>query len=304
MLGRALHHLVTAFFRRTWPLTVMTVFVCAAFAARGAASLLDASVPEPSPPQVSAPHPVSAPVTAARAKDGNAFAERNMFCSSCAPLVAAKPGSTDSFVPDAVLIATSLGDEPYATLLVRSNQAQGSWGVGDRVPGLGTIQRISFVTTEIVDDSGRHGVLSLLESSAGGRGEAGAATPSPTAAGDTAADPYADRLRKIDDSTFEVDRSLVRELVGGSMSKAGARIMPQTDKTGALDGLKLTGVKPGGLASRLGLQNADILQAVNNQKIESANTLLAMYAQLDTMNNVEIAGTRRGKPLTITLRLR
>ena len=77
-----------------------------------------------------------------------------------------------------------------------------------------------------------------------------------------------------------------------------------TDKDGKLDGLKLVGVKPGGLASRLGLQNTDVLQAVNNQKIESANTLLTMYAQLDTMNTVELDGTRRGKPLAITLRLR
>ena len=302
MLGHALQRTIRVLVRRTWPLAVVTVTVCAAFAAHAAGSLLDASVPEPSPPQVS-PRPVPAPVVATRAKDGEAFAERNMFCSTCAPVVAAKPGSTDSFVPDAVLIATSLGEEPYATLLVRANQAQGSWGVGDRVPGLGTIQRISYISTEIVDDSGRHGILSLLEQSpAGGRGEAGAATPSPTAAAEPP-DPYADRLKKIDDTTFEVDRSLVRELVGGSMTKAGARIQPQMDKNGGLDGIKVFGVRTGGLAGRLGLQNSDILQAVNGQKIESANTLLGMYAQLDSLNTVQIEGTRRGKPLTITLRL-
>lgn len=302
MLGHALQRIIRVLVRRTWPLAVVTVTVCAAFAAHATSSLLDASVPEPSPPQVS-PRPVPAPVVATRAKDGDAFAERNMFCSACAPVVAATPGSTDSFVPDAVLIATSLGDEPYATLMVRANQAQGSWGVGDRVPGLGTIQRISYISTEIVDDSGRHGILSLLEPTAAGRGEAGAATPSPTAAAEPP-DPYADRLKKIDDTTFEVDRSLVRELVGGSMTKAGARIQPQMDKNGGLDGIKVFGVRTGGLAGRLGLQNSDVLQAVNGQKIESANTLLGMYAQLDTLNTVQIEGMRRGKPLNITLRLR
>src|ERR1043165_1185405 len=182
MLGRALHHVVTALLRRTWPLALLTVAVCAAFAAHTVSSLLEAEVPEPDHPSTAAaPRPVPAPVIATRAKDGNAFAERNMFCSECAPVVAAKSGPTDSFVPDAVLIATSLGDDPSATLLVRSNQAQGSWGVGDRVPGLGTIQRISFVSTEIVDDSGRHGVLSLLEPTAGGRELEGSAKPVPTA---------------------------------------------------------------------------------------------------------------------------
>jgi hypothetical protein len=47
-----------------------------------------------------------------------------------------------------------------------------------------------------------------------------------------------------------------------------------------------------------------VLQAVNNQKIESANTLLGLYAQLEQLSTVELAGTRGGKPLTLTLRLR
>ena len=301
MLGRALHHLVAGLIRRTWPLAAATTAVCAVFAAHTVTSLLDAQIPEPSPPPVVAPQPVKAPVVAARAKDGDAFAERNMFCSACAPVVAAKPGSTDSFVPDAVLIATSVGDQPTATLFVRANQAQGSWGVGERVPGLGTIQRISFVTTEVVDDSGRHGILSLVDPG-GAVGREGAATPSPTAAAD-ANDPYADRLKKIDDHTFEVDRSLVRELVGGSMTKAGARIMPQPGKDGTLAGLKVFGVNPTGLAGRLGLKNGDMIEGVNNTKIESANTLLTMYSQLDTLNTVEVEGTRGGKPLIVTLRL-
>lgn len=305
MLGRALHQIIAGLVRRTWPLVVVTTAVCAVFAAHAVSSLLDAQVPEPAPPPVVAPQPVKAPVLATRAKDGNAFAERNMFCSTCAPVVATngKPGSTDSFVPDAVLIATSLGEDPRATLFVRANQAQGSWGVGDRVPGLGTIQRISFVTTEVVDDSGRHGILSLLEASAGGRDAGGAATPTPTAAADST-DPYADRLKKVDDHTFEVDRSLVRELVGGSMTKAGARILPQQGKDGTLAGLKVFGVNPTGLAGRLGLKNGDMIEGVNNQKIESANTLLTMYSQLDTLSTVEVEGTRAGKPLTVTLRLR
>ena len=306
MLKRALHHLFAVLVRRTWPLVLVTVTVCAAFAAHAVGSMLDANLPEPSPPRVSAlpAAPVSAPVIVARAKDGNAVAERNMFCSTCTPDPGPGSGPTDSFVPDAVLIATSLGDDPRATLLVRANQAQGSWGVGDRVPGLGKVSRISYVTAEIIDDSGRHGTLSLLEQTAAGRGEGGAAKLDPTAAAEPPADPYADRLRKIDDHTFEVDRSLVRELVGGSMTKAGARISPQSNKNGQLDGLKLFGVKKDGLAGRLGLQNGDILDAVNNQKIESANTLLGMYAGLDTMNTVELAGLRAGKPLTVTLRLR
>lgn len=302
MLGQALHHTIAGLVRRTWFIAGMTILGCAVFAAHAAASLVDASVSEPGhrPPR-NAPLE-KAPAPTRTRPDGRAFVERNMFCSSCAPVVGEGPGPTDSFVPDAVLIATSLGDEPRATVHVRASEAQGSWGLGERIPGVGTLSRISYVSIDVVDGQGRRGTLSLLENPAGGRGEAGAATPGPTASADP--DPFADRLRKIDDHTFEVDRSLVRELVGGSMAKGGARVQPMTNKNGQLDGLKFFGVRKDGLAGRLGLENGDLLEAVNNTKIESANTLLGLYAQLETLNTVELAGTRRGKPLTITLRLR
>jgi membrane-associated protease RseP (regulator of RpoE activity) len=218
-----------------------------------------------------------------------------MFCSTCEPDPG--PGPTASFVPDAQLIATSVGDDPRATVRVRATEAQGSWGLGEEIPGVGTIDRIGFVTIDVVDGTGRHATLSLLEPA---QATTAIAAPAPAA---TTSDPYADRLKKIDDKTYEVDRSLVRELVGGSMAKAGARVSPMS-KDGALTGLKVLGVRQNGLAARLGLQNGDVLEGINNTKIESANTLLGLYAQLETLNTVELEGTRRGKPLTLTLRLR
>jgi general secretion pathway protein C len=218
-----------------------------------------------------------------------------MFCSTCE--VTGEPGPTDSYRPNAVLIATSVGSDSRATLRVPGSEAQGSWGLGDIVPGVGRIERIGFVSIDLADGK-RRATLSLFDSNNGGRSDAGAATPAPAAA-----DPFSDRIRKIDDQTYEVERSLVRDLVGGSVGAAGARISPVT-KDGQLTGLRLFGVRPGSLAGSLGLKNGDVLQAVNNQKIESANTLLGLYAQLEQLSTVELAGTRGGKPLTLTLRLR
>lgn len=280
--------------RRTWLVAPITVVVCATFGARAVAALVDAQVPEPAPLPRNAPPREKAKALAK--PDGTTFVARNMFCSTCAPQ--AEPGPTESFVPDAQLIATSVGDDPRATVRVRATEAQGSWGLGDEIPGVGKIERIGFVTIDVVDGIGRHATLSLLEPA---QATTAIAAPAPAA---TPNDPYADRLRKIDDQTYEVDRSLVRELVGGSMAKAGARVSPMTSKAGTLDGLKVLGVRRDGLAGRLGLQSGDVLEGINNTKIESANTLLGLYAQLETLNTVELEGTRHGKPLTLTLRLR
>ena len=298
-MHQAALHWVNAGLRRTWLVTLVAVIACAALAAHAVGALVEARYLDTVPPRnapVSSPVQVPAPT---RKPDGTAFVARNMFCSTCE--VPGEPGPTDSYKPDAVLIATSVGADPRATLRVPASEAQGSWGLGDVVPGVGRIERIGFVSIDVIDvaDPKRRGTLSLFDGLPGGRSDAGAATPVPAAA-----DPFADRIRKIDDHTFEVDRSLVRELLGGAAPAAGnGRIVPIT-KDGKLDGLRLSGMRSGSLAATLGFKNGDVLQAVNNTKIESANTLLTVFAQLEQLSNVELAGTRAGKPLTLTLRLR
>ncbi len=301
MGGNTVSRILAGLVRRTWLVGVMTVLVCAAFTARAVAALVEARYLEPSataPPR--GPLLVAAPVITP-APDASALVTRNMFCSTCGPAPAlGGSGPADSFEPAAELIATAVGTATFATVRVPATEVQGDWEVGDMIPGIGTVDRIGFASIDLRDAQGRIGTLSLLPSapSAGGRSDVGAATPDPAAA-----NPYADRIRKIDDTTFEVERSVVRDLVSGSMQSAGARVLP-INKDGKLDGLRLLGVKPGGLASSLGLLNSDVLQGVNNTKIESANTLLELYAQLETLGVVELAGTRKGKPLTLTLRLR
>jgi hypothetical protein len=233
-----------------------------------------------------APPPVKTP-------DGTALAARNMFCSTCTP--SSPPGPGDEFTPDAALVATSVGLEPIATL--RTTTVSGNFGVGDAVPGVGTIAKIGFTFVELVDAAGRHGRVTLH-----GGGDAGSAATPPAAA--AATDPWEGRLKKIDDHTFEVDRSLVRELVSGQVKAGSARVIPIPGENGQLAGLRMTGVREGSLAGALGMKNADTLTDINGTKITNANVLLDVLSKLDTLNVVEVDGTRGGKPLGITLRLK
>lgn len=284
-----------ALLRRTWLVALVTVVVCAGFAARAVAALVEASYLDPAAraDRLAAPVRVATPVR--KAPDGGLLVARNMFCSTCD----AVPGGlspVDVFVPGAVLIATSVGLESRATLRVPGSEVAGSFGVGDAIPGVGRIDRIGWVSVDIVDAAGRRGTISLVP--AAGRGGAGAATPDVAAAAD---DPWAGRIKKLD-HTFEVERGLVRELVSGAVKPGSVRILPVTDG-GKLVGLRLYGASTGSVASALGLHNGDVLAQVNNVQIESANTLLDFYGKLDQLNVVELGGTRGGKPLGITLRL-
>src|SRR4051794_17655522 len=118
----ALQRCIGGFVRRTWLVTLVAVVVCAGFAARAVAAYVDADLQvAPHAPPSKAPPRVS--VSPPPARDPNVLVQRNIFCSSCTPVVGPGPSNAYSGQP-AVLIATSLGDQPRATLRVIPTEAQ------------------------------------------------------------------------------------------------------------------------------------------------------------------------------------
>ncbi len=222
-----------------------------------------------------------------------------MFCSTCDP-PPGEPGPTSSTYSGkpAVLIATGTGLDSWATVRVIETEVQGSWSLGETIPGVGMIDRIGGISIDVVDADGHHAKLSLLDGAV-------AAGPGPVAAtpvAEAAADPYANRIKKIDDHTYDVDRDLVRELVSGAAKPGKMRMMPIV-KDGDVKGVRVFGVSPGTPGFAIGMKNSDVITAIDGEPIKTAQQLLDLYAKLDQLSSVELQGTRAGKPLAIALRL-
>ena len=138
---------VNAGLRRTWLVAVAAVIMCSVFAAHGISSLVEAQYLDPAPSRSVVPlHAQATAPVSVITPDGSMFVARNMFCSTCTTS-GGGPGPTDSYHPPAILIATSVGRDSRATLRVPATEAQGSWGLGDVVPGVGRIERIGFVSS-------------------------------------------------------------------------------------------------------------------------------------------------------------
>ncbi len=279
--------------RRPWIFTTITVASCAAFAARAAAALTAAEPEAPPAPRVLAAAP--APVPAPRALDGGQLTARNMFCSACGP---GSPATDVAFaLSPAVLIEASVGNEPRATLRVLASEVQGSWGLGDTVPGLGRLDRISPKWVELVDPTGRRGRLSLIQAVAGEGADTAMRTSPP------AADPWAGRILKIDETHYEVDRALVRELVTGMAKPTGVRAVPLFEQ-GEIKGVRLLGVASTSVAAAIGLRSRDVLTSIDGAPVRSLQQVIDLYARLEELSSVELSGTRDGKPLVRHLQLR
>jgi hypothetical protein len=303
-MGTALvHAALRGLSNKFWIIGAVTVAVCAALAAHAAGQVIEASyltdaargvqvtpvVPTPTPP-------VGSPVP----RDPSLLVERNMFCSDCVAVGAAQP-DLGTGVPAStlalILVATSLGDQPWATLRDPHSGAQGAYGVGDRIPHVGPVEHVAGTWVDVRNDAaGRIERIQLL----GRTPDGPAATVAAAAA--TPAQPFADRVRKIDDHTYEVDRQLVRDLVGGGKVE-GVRVMPLV-KANKVLGIKVVQARPSSIAAAIGLKSGDLIEAVDGAKIESAQQLIDMLARLDDISSVRLDGTRKGGALELDLRLR
>lgn len=296
----ALHNIIAGFLRRTWLVALVTVVVCAAFAARAVAALSDAALTTGSaaPPTVTAPTPARAAPPRRLPPNGDAFVTRNIFCSSCAP-VAPGPAASGYQGEPAVLIATSIGAEPRATLRVTSTEVQGSWGLGEEIPGVGRIDDIHPTSIEVADAAGHSKLISLLDTAApGGTGPTG-----PSGGGPVAKSPFEGRFKKINDTTFEVDRSLIRELVQNAAKPGMGGAVPVV-VDGDVRGIRLVGIGSSSPGSALELRSGDLINSIDGVPLKNAQQVIDLFAKLDSVSSVELGGTRGKTPLQRTLNLR
>ncbi len=304
--------IATRIVRRPWIGVVVCVLVCALFAARAVGHVIEAQVLSDSrtAPRIAPIEPVAAPELAKvdRGAQGKGLVSRDMFCSTCTP-PAPEPGvvvgSGSNGVPltslPLVLVATSLGHQPIATVRDDRSGSQGAYYVGEELPGTGEITKIGATYVDFVNArTETEERVSMLEPLAG----AGAGAGSNSAAAATPDNPYADRVKKIDDQRYEVERGLVRDLVGAAGKPLpGVRMLPNA-KDGKLAGVRVLQARPDSVAGMLGLKPGDTLGAVNGVAIDSLDKMLEVYSKLNDLNVVTIDGTRGGKPISWQYTLR
>jgi general secretion pathway protein C len=299
--------------RYFWVLGLVVVMACAVFAAEATSHIVEAKYladPEHAPKIAAIAPRTDTPVIAVRSKDGGQLASRNMFCAECTPAVntaTADPLSVAITSLPLALLATNIGprpDESYATIVNTENQRQGAFAVADKVPGANNSGRIKSIHFKYIDfeNNGRTERLVLL-------GATPPATPPPQVA-ETPALPNDENkddmqasvdagIKKLDESNYEIDKSLVEKVLLNPMAIAkGARVVPSM-KNGKPDGFKLYAIRPSSAFARLGLANGDTLQSVNGFELTSADKALEVYTKLREATSLELEVTRRGKPVTL-----
>lgn len=111
-------------------------------------------------------------------------------------------------------------------------------------------------------------------------------------------------IRKLDDTRYEIKRAALDQILANPIAVArGARIVPAM-KNGKPEGFKLYAIRRRSLYARLGLENGDTVHAINGHAVDSADRALEVYTKLRAAREIVLELTRRGQPVTITIKIK
>ncbi len=300
--------------RYFWVLGGVTVMVCAVFAAKATGHVLEAKLlgdSETAPKITAVAVRPDAPAKPTHSKEGSQLASRNMFCSECTPAVVTTTTTDPSQIAitslPLQLLATNISPDDkssYATVINTESQRQGSFSIGDTLPGAsGKVKNIRYKYVDF-ENAGR--VERVMLSGAAPITTVAVAEPEkpPTEGGDDMQVAIDSGIKKIDDNTFEIDKALIEKVTANPMAfMKGARVVPAM-KNGKPEGIKLYAIRPTSPYAKLGLTNGDTLSSINGFELTSVDKGLEIYAKLREATSLEVEIVRRGKPVTLKYTIR
>src|SRR5450432_2344332 len=293
-----------------WAIDLAVVAICAVFSARASATFIETGMAHMAPPPK--PMPRAAPATSQTvySKDFEQVLKRNVFCSTCPPIIKEPVGPDVGPAPDpqpqrttlpisllAIMYAPAPADPRWSMAIIRDTEQKsaGAYSIGGKIREA-TITDISETRVDL-EIAGRKEYIELFD-------KGPAPTPTVAAVAPTAAssDPLAAELekgvKKTGEHTYEVQRGTVDSLLGNmsALSRA-ARIVPEI-KDGRAAGFRLFSVRPDGPFAKIGLQNGDVISAINGLEMSSPDQALMVYTKLKSASHLSVGLERGGQKIT------
>jgi general secretion pathway protein C len=294
-----------------WAIDFAVIAICAIFSARATATLIEAKLAHAAPPAKPAPRVASAPQQTVYSKEFEEILKRNVFCSGCPPILKKPEVAGDQPPPDplpqrttlplkllAIMFAPEPADPHWSVAVIRDTDAKtsGAYSIDGKIREARIVD-ISAVRVDF-EVAGRREYLELFDK--------GPNAPAPSAAAAVAAAPSGDPMmaeldkgiKKTGEHSFEVQRGTVDSLLGNmSMLSRSARIVPEI-RDGRAAGFRLFSVRPDGPFAKIGLQNGDVISAINGLEMNSPDQALMVYTKLKTANHLSVALERSGQRIT------
>jgi general secretion pathway protein C len=313
-------------------IVMTTLALCAFFCAQGATALLAAKVLSPDPDAAAAPPKRTVTSRAQPKRDPGIILKRNIFNSAQGDLSDVPIEHPDLPLGDLPveeietpctdklrLIGTVVlpGDlERSLAAIVGSDQKAGLHYGGADVEG----SKIRAIHSDGVVLQGTGGLCRLAmfkvdSTSPKPKRRPAAKEKKPSKKGGKRAGPKVDRnaglseaemeqgIEKVNDTNYTLSRSMLNKVLDNAGKLIGIAAIAPKMEGGQSVGMEIRGVRPNTLLTKLGIQNGDILETVNDQSLTSPDAALGAYSTLRTADKFSLSVRRGGQALMLNYRM-
>ncbi len=109
----------------------------------------------------------------------------------------------------------------------------------------------------------------------------------------------AEGIDKVTDTSFTIQRTMLNKVLDNAGKLIGIAAVSPKIVDGQSVGMEIRGIRPDTLLTKLGIQNNDVLEAVNGQPLTSPDAALGAYTTLRTADKFTLAIQRGGKSMMI-----
>jgi general secretion pathway protein C len=304
---------VETFLRKyLWMLDAAVVAACSALLALSAASLVKSRFSGLTVASRPGFRLRTSPYEPAHNKRPDAILRRNMFCSTCPPILdgeGAPDAGTDNASPElqattlplklvAVMFAPSSNEQKWNTAVIRDNDSKtiGAFAVGAQVDGATLVDILN--TRVYLNHAGTTEYLDLLSPPKAAPPASPRPAPPPRPKGDTFSLELDRGIKKVGEHSYELQRSTLESVLGNiALLSRSARIVPDI-RGGKPYGFRLFAVRPDGPFAKIGLQNGDVIVSINGLEMTSPEKALEVYGKLKSASHLALGLERTGKKLS------
>jgi len=294
-----------------WAIDLAVIALCAIFSARATATLVESRLVRGVPTAKRSARAAAAPVVATvYTKQVEDILKRNIFCSTCPPIIPEAPtATTGPAIPELqktnlplrlLAVMYSASDPRWSMAVIRDNDAKtaGPYMIGSKVREA-TVTDIEEARVYMTFGGGRREYLDLLDKATPPTAAPmAAAVPTPGTSDDPLMRDLDKGIKKTGEHSYEVQRATVDSLLGNmSMLSRSARIVPEI-RDGRAAGFRLFSVRPDGPFAKIGLQNGDVISAINGLEMTSPDKALEVYTKLKSASHLSVGLERNGQKIT------
>ena len=204
------------------------------------------------------------------------------------------------------LVTTNVSTDPsssFASLVNTASGHKGAYWTGNSIPGGGPIEKIAGRYVDFHNPENDRLERIRLDKPVAAPAKTPTRATGKRGAANSIVAQLEDKVKKVNDSTWELDRSVLPLLMANPRALGGARVLPAV-KNGKIAGFRVSRLPSRSPVAKIGIKRGDVIRAANGVVLNSPDVVLEFMTKVQSLNRIKVTVERGGKNIDLTYLLR